>query len=168
MATINLTEEDIYKALYNFIKGTLPNNPEVIRGIDNRLSTPLGDYVVVTITELKRLSTNIEEYNELTSEKKITQNIKTSVQIDCYGENSDANAIILSTLLRDDYGVDALAGVLTPLYVDSPIQAPLINSESQFEKRWILMAYFQFYPVITVIYENFDTATISLYGDIYG
>lgn len=67
-------------------------------------------------------------------------------QLDVHGPNSSDNAQIVSTLFRDQYGVDAFASSgfdVTPLYADDPKQIPFINAESQYETRWVVEAHMQ-------------------------
>lgn len=161
MATnlISSNENDIYSVLYGFIKSVVDDTVEVIRGIENRVSAPIGDFIVMTIVHMERLATNVSEWNGVietdTATRNIQQHIKLSIQLDCYGNNSFTNAVVLSTLLRDTYGVESLSPTIVPLYTDDPIQNPLVNSESQYESRWTTISYFQFSPIITITQNSF-------------
>ena len=100
--------------------------------------------------------------------KTITQSISLALQMDVHGPNSSDNAQLISTLLRDEYGVDAFAaieatgGTVTPLYTSDPKQVPFVNAEKQFEDRYIVEAVLQCdQSVSNVPQQFFDGATIT-------
>jgi hypothetical protein len=83
-----------------------------------------------------------------------------SVQLDVHGPSSSDNAHIISTLFRDDYGVQAFAASgfdVSPLYTSEPHQIPFTNGEQQYEERWVVDCYMQCNPVI-VIPQQFASA----------
>ncbi len=71
------------------------------------------------------------------------------VQVDVHGPSSGDNVTRLETLFRSDYGVTAFGGVaVTPLYADSPRQAPFVNAEQQVETRWTIDAHLQLSAIV--------------------
>lgn len=82
------------------------------------------------------------------------------IQLDVHGPNSGDNVQVISTIFRDEYGVNLFASAcaalglplaaVTPLYADDPTQQPFINAEDQFEFRWIVQAYLQANESLTV------------------
>lgn len=88
-----------------------------------------------------------------------------TIQLDIHGPNSADNAVIVSTLFRDDFGIQNFSPQITPppgwgnipiggtlsvpyiafapLYADDPVQRPFINAENQYETRWVLDACIQ-------------------------
>ena len=77
--------------------------------------------------------------------------VELAFQIDCYGPQSHGWATMLSTLLRDEYGVNALSpSGITPLYADDARMMPTVFAEEQYEPRWSLDARFQMNPVTTI------------------
>jgi hypothetical protein len=75
----------------------------------------------------------------------LTQPTEFHLQIDVHGPASMQNAITLSTLLRDDAGVQAfealnLPYLISPLYADDPKQIPFANDQQQVEYRWVVDA----------------------------
>jgi len=86
------------------------------------------------------------------------QPVNVSIQLDVHGPNSSDNAHIISTLFRDDYGVQAFAATgfdVSPLYTSEPHQIPFINGEQQYEERWVVDCYMQCNPVITLRGQQF-------------
>jgi hypothetical protein len=102
--------------------------------------------------------------------KTLTQSAEVTIQIDFHSPDTTAGdfAQIVSTCLRDSFGVDFFAGLppplngVVPLYADSPRQAPFISGESQFETRWILECCLQIYQVVQVPQTYSDSATVDL------
>lgn len=90
------------------------------------------------------------------------------MQLDVHGPASNANAAILTTLLRDQWAVEQFdqeataiglsAGVLTPLYADDPKQIPFINDQQQYETRWIVEAWLQANQTVINIPQQFASA----------
>lgn len=77
--------------------------------------------------------------------KAMQQNARVVVQVDHHsadGSSAD-RAQILSTTLRDDFGVQFFAALpaplnlIAPLYADNPRYVPFINENDQYEWRWI-------------------------------
>lgn len=92
----------------------------------------------------------------------ITQDTQLTVQLDVHGPNSGDNAQIISTLLRDQYGVglfnSSVSGVET-LYADDPRQMPYVNENDQVEMRWIVISELQIAPCVTVPQQFSDVLT---------
>lgn len=95
----------------------------------------------------------------------LTQPTKMTAQVDVHGPKSADNAQVISTLLRDDYGVNLfdpdVSGV-TPLYADDPRQGPYRNEQQQIENRWMVEAVLQINPTVTVPQQFADQASIEL------
>lgn len=69
----------------------------------------------------------------------VTRSTSLRFQLDVYGPASADNAQIITTLLRDDFGVDFLAAYhLAPLYCDDPAQMPIVAGEQQYIARWMI------------------------------
>lgn len=167
------TLQDVYGVLQPFIASVtgLPLNV-IIQGTPNRASMPPASpgYVSMQATVTKRLRTNVHRQSEDIDDDtlEIEQGTQLEVQIDCFGASAPEWGVALSTLLRDDVGCAALAGVdsegnpvipplCQPLYVDEVPFAPLDDSEEQYEQRWIVRAQIQYNPVTTPA-QQFATA----------
>ena len=94
------------------------------------------------------------------------QPIKMTIQLDVHGPLSGDNAQVISTLIRDAYGVDQFATSgfdVTPLYATDPKQLPFLNGEEQIETRYSLDVVLQCNPVVTIPqqYGNALSLTVS-------
>lgn len=94
----------------------------------------------------------------------LTAQTEVEVQIDVHGPNSADNAQRISTLLRDDYGVQLLASSgydVVPLHADEPKQIPFVNGENQYEDRYVIEAKLQINPTVTVPQQFAETVTVG-------
>jgi hypothetical protein len=94
----------------------------------------------------------------------VLQPTKYTVQLDIHGIFSADNTQVISTLFRDDAGVQLfqLSGYdVTPLYCDNARQIPFSNGEQQLENRWTMDAVMQCNPIITVPMYFADQLTAS-------
>lgn len=168
-ATLSLTESQAMEALGTFIVSILDTSVVVVQGQANRVAPPnVTNYVVITSSGRIRLSTNIVNYDDGGAGhpgfRKVIEKSMLSVQIDVYGDNSENNAQIISSLLRDTYGADAFRDIgydVTPLYSDDPKQIPFVNESNQYEDRWTFDAQLQLNPVVSVAQQFSDHATIN-------
>lgn len=161
------TQDDVFTTLTTFLVGVLPAGVQVIQLDENRTAMPPADpgFVGMLIRMQKRVMTNIDSWDisgPPPTDMSIMQAVAITVQLDCYGANAYDWAVILSTVLRDEYSVPLLAPILSPLYTDEPRFAPLANGEEQYERRWIVDAHMQYNPVVTVTQQYFDTAETGL------
>jgi hypothetical protein len=93
------------------------------------------------------------------------QPIKMTIQLDVHGPLSGDNAQIISTLLRDAYGVDQFATSgfdVVPLYATDPHQMPFENAESQVEFRYTLDAVLQCNPIVTIQQQYGNALAITI------
>ena len=97
--------------------------------------------------------------------KDIMQPIQFTAQLDVHGPNSADNAQIITTLMRDEYGVSQfnLSGFdIEPLYCNEPRQMPFINGEQQQEERWIVEAVMQANPIVSVPQEFAGSVSVTI------
>jgi hypothetical protein len=83
----------------------------------------------------------------------LTQETELSYQIDVHGPNSADNAQVISTLWRDERGVDFFTrnySDIEPLYADDPRQTPFQNDQAQIEYRWTIDAKLQANQTVTL------------------
>lgn len=145
----------------------------VVQGLPNRASMPLPGFISFQTIFRHRLATNLHTYDETDpspTTAAILESIELTVQIDCYGPQSTAEAEgaqdwanLLSATLRDEYGVTALAPTLAPLYADDATMIPLVDGEDQYEERWMVTAHFEFDPTTTIPQEYADVLDIKLW-----
>lgn len=164
---VSPTLAQIYVPLRAWLLTVLPNNVQVVQGINNRVPSPPIDpgYVVMQAVLQNRLRTNIDRWDEsdlLADEIAIEQGTQLTVQLDCYGALSSDWAVMLSTLLRDEAACTALAPLMAPLYANDPILAPWVDGEEQYEERWIVGAVLQYNPVTSTAQEFANAAEVAL------
>lgn len=98
--------------------------------------------------------------------KDMTQPTMTVVQVDVHGPKSNDNATVISTSLRDEYGVALFEAQgfpgITPLYADDPRQAPFTNDQNQVENRWIVEVALQVDATVRVPQQYADQVVVGL------
>lgn len=165
--TVTPTFDDVFTALRTLIQAIIGTDVEVIQGIVNRAAMPIGGFVVMTMLYSERLATNIDSWDYTALAPTIinaTMSTKLSIQIDAYGPNSSDWAAMLATLLRDDYACIALAPTCQPLYVDDPRMMPLLDSEQQYEQRWMIGAMIQYNPTVSPLQDYANALTVGLFN----
>jgi hypothetical protein len=153
--TITPTLDDVNTALRSFLLSIVPAGTEVFKAAQNRAGAPLPSNGYVTFMEMfdKRLRTSIDSY-DFTAVNPTTltveQGIELTYQLDFFGPLGGNWAAMVTTLLRDDYGAQALAPAAQPLYCDDARRDPTyVNDEGQYEGRWIVTAALQWNPQVT-------------------
>lgn len=166
-ASVAPTLTTAYTAIVAFIAAVtgLTAGVSVVKGLQNRSSMPLPGFINVQFLFMHRLRTNVDDF-DATAGPPTTATVEAeyeyTFQIDCYGPNSNAWATMVSTLLRDEYGVSQLSpSGVTPLYADDARMIPSVYGEQQYEERWSLDARFQMNPVTTVPQQFADALTLE-------
>lgn len=151
--TPSILQSDIFKAVGDFLVNVLPVGFSVVQGLDNQVAPPLSNFASMQIVDQKRLATNIrEDVLDLINgdSTQITQKIEISVQVDVYSETASDQSNVISTLFRDAYAYNFFPENIKPLYCDDPKQLVFINDAQQYEKRFMIMLYLQYDPMVTV------------------
>lgn len=160
-ATIDITETAVIKALGDFISGIV--SCPVLRAQANRVSMPVGDFIMMTPTNALPLSTNVEAFTDTT--KTVERATQFTVQVDSYGVRANERAVTIATLLRDDVACASFAASgfdIQPLYAGDAHQMPLITGEEQYLERWTFEAVLQFNPVLTVAIQSATGVSVGL------
>lgn len=100
----------------------------------------------------------------------LKQQARLVAQIDFHSSDTTAGdfAQIVSTTLRDEYGVDFFASLeaplngVVPLYADDPAQRPFYNAEEQYEWRWGLDCHLEIDQTVIVPLQFADSAVVTL------
>lgn len=77
-------------------------------------------------------------------------------------------AQIVSTTLRDEFGVDFFAALpapqnlVAPLYADDPAQRPFVNDQDQYEYRWVVDCHLEVAQTVSVPQEYADAVDVTL------
>lgn len=153
-ASITPVPTDVQNAVQAFIKGLLPTNTPIVFGIQNRVAMPQTGFVLITPLYQMRLSTNMDTYDDMFPDAGATfsaeQDTRIDMQLDFYGPNAGAWAAMISTLWRDEYGVNALSPNCAPLYIDDARMMPLTTAEEQYLQRFTSTGVLQYNPVTTL------------------
>jgi hypothetical protein len=164
-----MTPSPLFDALFvklrAFLLTIVPSGTEVVRGLGNRVPQPPGAHVVVTPLFTRRLRTNTSTYVDDGSGgglRNIEQGTEFHVQFDYYGAPAADWAQAVSTLFRDEYGVNALAPDCAPLYIDDARQVPCVTGEEQYLQRFVSTAVCQYNPVTAVPQQFADEAVVGL------
>lgn len=163
---VSITMEDVYTKLRTLVLDVVPAGVVCIKGLPNRaaMPPPVPGFVTMTATTNKPLRTPVDTWDRVAANPStisIEQGMGVRIQLDCYGAASADWAVMLATIMRNDYGCRLLAP-MAPLYADDPIQAALVNGEEQYERRWIVGAHLQYNPVISTPMQFADTAQATL------
>jgi hypothetical protein len=165
-ATVSITETQVLTVLRSFILSLVSlDGDHVIRGLQNRVPMPAGDFIEITASLTSPLSTNVQTYapdNSASLNKRSTQ---LSVQIDCYGVSAMDNANMLSMMLRSDYACQKFAASgldMQPLYANDAHQMPFITGEDQYMERWVFDGVLQINPVVSVPQDFADSLEVGL------
>jgi hypothetical protein len=154
MYTVAPTLTQVYTALKALIVSATGLAPAaVVHGLVNRAAMPLPGFIQMQELNWHRLRTNLHTWSPsdpAPTTLAIEQGRELVVQIDCYGPMCADWAAILTTILRDNIGCEALAPYAQPLYADDARQIPLVNGEEQYERRESLDAHLQVNSLITV------------------
>lgn len=97
--------------------------------------------------------------------KSVLMETELTVQLDVHGPGSADAAQQIAAVMRDEYACQFFAAAnsaIAPLYASDPRQVPFLNSEEQFETRWILEACLQVQFVAAVPQQFADQLEIGL------
>lgn len=164
MLAVSITEEDVFDRLVKFVK-TILGDVDVVRGHDNRVAQPRGDYVQLTEVSGALLATNETSYVDPgvgVGTRSIKSQTQLMLQVDCYGELSASWSTAIGRLFRDPFGCKELAPICEPLYATVARMMPLVNGSQQYERRYTFELVLQYNPVITVSQEFADSLNLTL------
>lgn len=160
--TIDIIDQDVFRAFVTFFQTFIPSNVEIIQQQDNRVPMPKGAFIAMNNNGMDRLSFNVDSYDALTQGKFMLSSFTYEVQLDFYGPISQSWAAETVTLFRDEYATEIFPANIQPLYADDPIQIPLVSGESQYIQRWRLAARVQYKPTVSTIQQSTLAVDIGL------
>ena len=160
--TIDIVDQDVFRALVVFFKSFLPAKIPVIQAQDNRVPMPKGGFVAMNNIGMDRLSFNVDSYDSLNQGKFILTPTKFDIQLDFYGPTAQEWAMKTVALFRDEYATAIFPPNIQPLYADDPTQIPLIDGEAQYEQRWRLAGSLQYNPILSTSQQSMVAAKIEL------
>ncbi len=129
--------------------------------IRSQLSGPAGGNGTYRLS----VSQTVSAQNFACGVTAMLQPTKVTIQLDVHGPKSWDYAQIISTALRDQYGVELfeeLGPNITPLYADNPKQMPFLNGEAEYENRWVIMCELQADQTVVIPQQFADQLTVGL------
>lgn len=162
---LDITDEDVYKALVGFVKLAVPAGTPIVRGQQNRVPMPSVPFVLLTtLGTPNRLSANVDE--TLNVNGVMTASVSSDyiyrVQADFYSPSAEAWALSAELLWRDNIGISAMPAGAKPLYTeDGPRQAPIVAAENQWVARWTMTLVLDYQPTWTQPTNAATTVTVT-------
>ena len=160
--TIDIIDQDVFKALVVFFNSFLPAGTEVVQAQDNRVSMPKGGFVAMNNIGMDRLSFNVDSYDPIGQGKSILTPTQIDMQLDFYGPTAQEWCMKTVALFRDEYATEMFPANIQPLYADDPTQIPLIDGEDQYEQRWRLAGSLQYNPILSTSQQSMLAVDIAL------
>ncbi len=164
--TVSILETNVFATLRGFLL-TLVSDP-VIRTPVNRAAMPLGDFIAMSPSGMRRLSTNTDQFPTISSET-VLQPMEIRIQLDCYGATACDMSQLIAAMFRDEIAVDYFLNSgfdIAPLYAGDPVQMPVVTGEEQYLERWTFEAVMQFNPVATVTSQSTGTPAVPTLIDV--
>ena len=135
----------------------------------NRVSMPTGQFCMITVINMKRLSTQIlvngDTGDNATATQGYTEVRQVDIQVDIYGDEAGDRAVELETLFASTYGYDTINSInenLAPLYSSTPFNAPMIDAENQYQDRYVITLTLQAHITVSLSQDYFDKVELSL------
>lgn len=168
----NPNEDAVLTAVRAFlIQYVIPAHGEVITSNDDRVAPPKVPYIVMNPISKPRISTNLDSYETsiigtaTVATQTIVKPTKFAIQLDCVDKDGDATNWVdtLSAIWFSELGAQFFAPYgIAPLYNEDPKFAPWVNSENQWENRWIVNTYLQFNPALVIPTYTYPGAIVGV------
>lgn len=144
------TDEDLYKAVGDFVVSVVGSRAEVIQGFQNEKPLPVGDCVIFTPLFDNRLAENSTIFDPDTGTQEIRMPSDLVVQLDAYGDSARYNLSAINAMWRDQHAFDVLAPFdCEPLYSEQPHATPIITDANRHRRRWTSTLHMAHTPKIT-------------------
>ena len=154
-ASLSITESQLFS---NVRLAILPLfNAEIVRGLDNQVSPPIGDYIVITPIMNVRQGTNETTYTQDLRNDSVLYTY--TIQIDAYGVQSGNIINTLNLLFRGDYFNDK---GFTPLTCSNPRQFYFEGNEHQMIERWQMDIEVSYNPIVSITQQFANTLNVNL------
>ena len=161
-----IREDDVFTAVRALILNVLPTigAENVRQGQQDDVPMPTGpNFIILTPGDRGALATTVREYRPDDGERDTTRSTRFGMQIDFYGPDATDNGQRFAILFRDMYGCDFLRPYdVQPLFTDDGRQMPLVNSEKQYETRWMIRTVLQINPTVSTTQEFADTVIVKI------
>lgn len=164
-ATLTPTEDQTFDALFRWVMKVLDlpyDTEQVVKGFQNQSATPTGSYIVISPGLMTRQDFGRRYYDSDAEQAVQEAHLTYSYQVDCYGPAGPTWASILAAAWRTMWTVDNMVSdVLTPLYADAPQQLNIVNSEGQWEQRFMIRLFGQVNQSVGLPQDFFDQVQLD-------
>lgn len=164
-ATLTPTEDQTFDALFGYIArclGLPDDTQDIVKGFQNLVASPVGSFVVVSPGILQRHDFGRWEYDPAGMATTVVAHNTYSYQLDCYGPEGATRASILAAAWRSMWGATVMQGAaITPLYADAPQYLSIVNSEGQYEARWMIRLFGQVNQNVSLPQDYFTAARLD-------
>lgn len=168
-------EAAILSAVGAFLRALLPAGAVVVNAQQNKVPPPLSrnhsdplnssrppGWCLLTPIGPERLTQDFSGYSQDFTKRAVQHVSKFEVQIDVFGESAQEWAASAQIALRDPGFYDQFFPEgIRPIYADNPKQLNFVSDSSQFEKRWMMRAYFQYVPQLVFQSSGVTSVTVS-------
>lgn len=158
-ATLLPTEDETFDALFGWIAKALDlpdTTDQIVKGFQNLSATPNGSYVVISPGIMHPQDFSGQTYDPENSLALVSNHLTYSYQVDCYGQAGPNQARILFAAWKSTWTCDFLPTWFKPLYADAPQQLNIVNSEGQFEQRFMIRLFGQVNQTVGLPQDFFD------------
>ncbi len=162
---IDISGDAILTAVRSFLTSVLPTSVQVVAGLDNQAPMPTGDFIVMTLASMERLSYSMDSYSYTAASGSALASMtpwRVEIALDIYSPNGQQYAALLAGLLRSEYGTDNFPAPVVPLYCSDPKQLPLITAGENWLQRWRMELSAQVNGTVTLATETADQLQIGL------
>lgn len=121
---------------------------EIIRGNQNRVPLPKGDFLLLTELSSEPVETPHYSWKYPEDLMNITQPYKVAVQCDVYGHNALDRASALVAVLTSVVGSYPFPQNIQLLHTEDLRQATFVDESDQFLERWIFTVHLQYNPSV--------------------
>lgn len=164
--SVDLTIDGVIDVVGTFIEGL--SLGQCYQAQVDRVPMPVGAFNIITPLRFRRLSTtkdtSVDTGDNDTATMEYTEVRQAEIQVDLYGDSAGDRAIQLETLFTSSYGYETIKGIderLAPLFSTEAIQAPMINSESQWQERYIITLTLHAHITVSLSQQYFDSVSIT-------
>jgi hypothetical protein len=128
----------------------------------NRVPMPVSAFVELTEILQVDLETPTGTNDKVNQQVGYLSPKRIDIQVDFYGAASGEYCAAVKGVWRTPYATAQFPANIQPLYCSDGHQAPLVNGEEQYEKRWTLTASLQYNPNVIVPQQSATALSINV------
>ena len=157
MATISVTERDIFIELRRYLTGLF--NCPVAQGYQNNVPAPENGIVMHMLFE-RDLDYTADYWNPADEQMTAQRSVEAAFQLDFYGAEANSRARVVANLWKSSYTTDRMTKC-QPLDNGQPRKDVLVNQANQYENRMMLDITLQYNPETSYHVDSVDEISIT-------